>query len=60
MFTLVSLSIIKNSLDDIENRKDRGENFIQKNKQKNAIFMALLSLFIISAFSGSYYLIATP
>ena len=54
MFTLVSLSIIKNSLDDIENRKDRGENFIQKNKQKNAIFMALLSLFIISAFSASF------
>ena len=59
MFTLVSLSITKNSLDDIENRKDRGKNFIQKNKQKNAIFMALLNLFIISAFSASY-LIATP
>ena len=43
------MSIIKNSLDDIENTKDRGENFIHKNKQKNAIFMALLSLFIISA-----------
>ena len=46
MFTLVSLSIIKNSLDDTENRKGRGENFIQKNKQKNSIFMALLSLLL--------------
>ena len=39
MFALVSLSISKDSLDDIENRNEQGENSFHTEKRKNLQYL---------------------
>ena len=51
LFTLDSLSIIKDSLDYSFNRNVQGENKIHTKNEKNVIFVALLTSCIINAFS---------
>ena len=55
MFALVLLSIIKDSFDHSYSRNDRRENRFHTEKQKkNAIFVALLTSFIINPFRASH------
>ena len=57
MFCLGLLRIIRDSLDYILSRNDHGENrFYTENRKKIVIFVALVTLLILNAFSSSHLL----